>query len=163
MAVVAFPSGTCNSINSSWLITTPPLLLTLCTGCGHVLPALGLSPTSSRMRAWKAVASTLVLSGADVVVTTLLYAHGRRGQDILQDLRHFNIFNSLLDIWGGCLYRSCVLLGAAIGVATNTAYGPRRLRASRTFIAVVCLLMGIYMMVKLLLYSGGSLLGPTWR
>ncbi|XP_075625598.1 ABC-type oligopeptide transporter ABCB9 isoform X2 [Balearica regulorum gibbericeps] len=105
------------------------------------------------MRAWKAVASTLVLSGADVVVTTLLYTHGRGGRDVLQDLRHFNIFNSLLDIWGGCLYRSCVLLGAAIGVATNTAYGPRRLRASRTFIAVVCLLMGIYMMVKLLLYS----------
>lgn len=146
-------NGTCNPINSSWLITTPPLPLTLCTGCGHVLTALGLSPPTSRMRAWKAVASTLVLSGADVVVTTLLYAHGRRGQDILQDLRHFNIFNSLLDIWGGCLYRSCVLLGAAIGVATNTAYGPRRLRASRTFIAVVCLLMGIYMMVKLLLYS----------
>lgn len=105
------------------------------------------------MRAWKAVASTLALSGADVAVTTLLYAHGRGGRDILQDLRHFNIFNSLLDVWGGCLYRSCVLLGAAIGVATNTAYGPRRLRASRTFIAVVCLLMGIYMMVKLLLYS----------
>uniref|UniRef100_A0A8B9T7V4 ATP-binding cassette sub-family B member 9 n=1 Tax=Anas platyrhynchos TaxID=8839 RepID=A0A8B9T7V4_ANAPL len=105
------------------------------------------------MRAWKAVASTLVLSGVDVAVTTLLYAHGRGGRDILQDLRHFNIFNSLLDVWGGCLYRSCVLLGASIGVATNTAYGPRRLRASRTFIAVVCLLMGIYMMVKLLLYS----------
>ncbi|NWH40538.1 ABCB9 protein, partial [Chloropsis hardwickii] len=105
------------------------------------------------MRAWKAVASTLVLSGADVVVTTLLYTHGQGGRNVLQDLRHFNIFNSLLDIWGGCLYRSCVLLGAAIGVATNTAYGPRRLRASRTFIAVVCLLMGIYMMVKLLLYS----------
>ncbi|XP_075574247.1 ABC-type oligopeptide transporter ABCB9 isoform X2 [Pelecanus crispus] len=105
------------------------------------------------MRAWKAVASTLAFSGADVVVTTLLYAHGRGGRDVLQDLWHFNIFNSLLDIWGGCLYRSCVLLGATIGVATNTAYGPRRLRASRTFIAVVCLLMGIYMMVKLLLYS----------
>ncbi|XP_026715292.1 ATP-binding cassette sub-family B member 9 isoform X2 [Athene cunicularia] len=105
------------------------------------------------MRAWKAVASTLALSGADVVVTTLLYVHSRGGRDVLQDLRHFNIFNSLLDIWGGCLYRSCVLLGAAIGVATNTAYGPRRLRASRTFITVVCLLMGIYMMVKLLLYS----------
>lgn len=105
------------------------------------------------MRAWKAVASTLALSGTDVVVTTLLYTHGRGGRDILQDLRHFNIFNSMLDIWGGCLYRSCVLLGAAIGVATNTAYGPRRLRASRTFIAIVCLLMGIYMMVKLLLYS----------
>uniref|UniRef100_A0A674HF94 ATP binding cassette subfamily B member 9 n=1 Tax=Taeniopygia guttata TaxID=59729 RepID=A0A674HF94_TAEGU len=105
------------------------------------------------MRAWKAVASTLALSGADVAVTTLLYTHGQGGRNVLQDLRHFNIFNSLLDIWGGCLYRSCVLLGAAIGVATNTAYGPRRLRASRTFIAVVCLLMGIYMMVKLLLYS----------
>ncbi|XP_025914542.1 ATP-binding cassette sub-family B member 9 isoform X3 [Apteryx rowi] len=105
------------------------------------------------MRAWKAVASTLALSGADVAVTTLLYAHGRGGRALLEDLRHFNVFNSLLDVWGGCLYRGCVLLGAAIGVATNTAYGPRRLRASRAFIAVVCLLMGIYMLVKLLLYA----------
>ncbi|NXE53524.1 ABCB9 protein, partial [Casuarius casuarius] len=105
------------------------------------------------MRAWKAVAGTLALSGADVAVTTLLYAHGRGGRALLEDLRHFNVFNSLLDVWGGCLYRGCVLLGAAIGVATNTAYGPRRLRASRAFIAVVCLLMGIYMLVKLLLYA----------
>ncbi|XP_006264262.2 ABC-type oligopeptide transporter ABCB9 [Alligator mississippiensis] len=105
------------------------------------------------MRAWKAVASTLAFSGVDVAVTTLLYLHSPSGKDVLRDLKSFNVFNSMLDVWGGCLYRTCALLGAAIGVAKNATYGPRRLKASQTFIILVCLLMGIYAMVKLLLYS----------
>ncbi|XP_066465715.1 ABC-type oligopeptide transporter ABCB9 isoform X4 [Tiliqua scincoides] len=105
------------------------------------------------MRAWKAVASTLVFTGADVTVTTLLYERSRSRSSILQDLKHFNIFDSMLDVWGACLYRSCVLLGAAIGVAKNTNYGPRRLKTSTTFITLVCLAVGIYVLVKLLLYS----------
>ncbi|XP_074868599.1 ABC-type oligopeptide transporter ABCB9 isoform X1 [Carettochelys insculpta] len=106
-----------------------------------------------KMRAWKAVASTVAFTCVDVLVTTLLYQHSHSGRDIVQDLKNFNVFNSVLDMWGACLYRSCLLLGAAIGVAKNSAYGPRRLRASRTFITLVCLVMGIYALVKLLLYS----------
>ncbi|KAJ6651117.1 hypothetical protein lerEdw1_000793 [Lerista edwardsae] len=105
------------------------------------------------MRAWKAVASTLVFTSADVTVTTLLYERSRSRDSILQDLKHFNIFDSMLDVWGACLYRSCVLLGAAIGVAKNTNYGPKRLKMSTTFITLVCLAVGIYILVKLLLYS----------
>ncbi|XP_053136106.1 ABC-type oligopeptide transporter ABCB9 isoform X2 [Hemicordylus capensis] len=105
------------------------------------------------MRAWKAVASTLAFTGVDVTVTSLLYEHSHSGSSILQDLKHFNIFNSMLDVWGACLYRSCLLLGAAIGVAKNTNYGPKRLKASRTLITLVCLAVGIYALVKLLLYS----------
>ncbi|KAG6934694.1 ATP binding cassette subfamily B member 9 [Chelydra serpentina] len=106
-----------------------------------------------KMRVWKAVASTLAFTGVDVLVTTLLYVHSRSGKDIVRDLKHFSVFNSMLDVWGACLYRSCLLLGAAIGVAKNSTYGPRRLKASQTFITLVCLLVGIYALVKLLLYS----------
>ncbi|XP_075754699.1 ABC-type oligopeptide transporter ABCB9 isoform X2 [Pelodiscus sinensis] len=106
-----------------------------------------------KMRVWKAVASTLTFIGVDMLVTTLLYVHSHSGQDIVQDLKHFNVFNSTLDLWGACLYRSCFLLGIAIGVAKNSTYGPRCLKASRTFITLVCLLVGIYALVKLLLYS----------
>ncbi|XP_054852262.1 ABC-type oligopeptide transporter ABCB9 isoform X3 [Eublepharis macularius] len=105
------------------------------------------------MRAWKAVAGTLTFISVDVTVTTLLYEHSRSASSILKDLKHFNIFDSMLDIWGACLYRSCLLLGAAIGVAKNTNYGPKRLKVSRTFIMLVCLAVGIYALVKLLLYA----------
>ncbi|XP_007433222.1 ATP-binding cassette sub-family B member 9 [Python bivittatus] len=105
------------------------------------------------MRAWKAVASTLTFIGVDVTLTTLLYEYNRHSSSILQDLKRFNIFDSMLDIWGSCLYRSCLLLGASIGVAKNTSYGPKRLKGSRIFIVLVCLAVGIYALVKLLLYS----------
>uniref|UniRef100_A0A8C3PEQ6 ABC-type oligopeptide transporter ABCB9 n=1 Tax=Chrysemys picta bellii TaxID=8478 RepID=A0A8C3PEQ6_CHRPI len=106
-----------------------------------------------KMRVWKAVACTLAFTGVDVLVTTLLYVHSHSGKDIVQDLKHFNVFNSMLDVWGACLYRSCLLVGAAIGVAKSSTYGPKRLKASQTFITLVCLLVGIYALVKLLLYS----------
>ncbi|XP_063000463.1 ABC-type oligopeptide transporter ABCB9 [Elgaria multicarinata webbii] len=106
------------------------------------------------MRAWKAVAGTLAFTGVDVTVTTWLYERSRgTGSSILQDLKHFNVFDSMLDIWGVCVYRSCLLLGAAIGVARNTSHGPRRLKGARIFITLVCLAAGIYALVKLLLYS----------
>nr|XP_020658428.1 ATP-binding cassette sub-family B member 9 [Pogona vitticeps]XP_020658429.1 ATP-binding cassette sub-family B member 9 [Pogona vitticeps]XP_020658430.1 ATP-binding cassette sub-family B member 9 [Pogona vitticeps]XP_020658432.1 ATP-binding cassette sub-family B member 9 [Pogona vitticeps] len=105
------------------------------------------------MRAWKALAGTLAFMGVDVTVTTLLYERSHGNSSILQDLKHFNIFDSMLDIWGACLYRSCLLLGAAIGVAKNTNYGPKRLKRSRIFITLVCLAVGIYALVKLLLYA----------
>uniref|UniRef100_A0A670YUX2 ABC-type oligopeptide transporter ABCB9 n=1 Tax=Pseudonaja textilis TaxID=8673 RepID=A0A670YUX2_PSETE len=105
------------------------------------------------MRAWVAVASTLIFIGMDVTLTTMLYEYNRHSRTILQDLKHFNIFDSMLDIWGSCLYRSCLLLGASIGVAKNTSYGPKRLKGSRIFIILVCLAIGIYALVKLLLYS----------
>ncbi|KAM9102395.1 ATP-binding cassette sub-family B member 9 isoform X3 [Sarcophilus harrisii] len=105
------------------------------------------------MRAWKAVAITGAFMSVDVGITTVLYAFSHRDRGVLQDLRDFNIFDSVLDLWAACLYRSCLLLGATIGVAKNSALGPRRLRASWTFITLVCLFVGIYTMVKMLLFS----------
>lgn len=105
------------------------------------------------MQLWKAVAVTLAFMGTDIGTTTAIYIFSHLDRSLLDDIRHFNVFDSVLDLWAACLYRSCLLLGATIGVAKNSALGPRRLRASRTAIAVVCLFAGIYAMVKLLLFS----------
>ncbi|XP_058512710.1 ABC-type oligopeptide transporter ABCB9 [Ochotona princeps] len=105
------------------------------------------------MRLWKAVVATLAYVSLDVGVTTTIYVFSHLDRSLLEDIRHFNIFDSVLDLWAACLYRSCLLLGATIGVAKNRALGPRRLRASRTAITLVCLFVGTYTMVKLLLFS----------
>uniref|UniRef100_G1PUZ1 ATP binding cassette subfamily B member 9 n=1 Tax=Myotis lucifugus TaxID=59463 RepID=G1PUZ1_MYOLU len=108
---------------------------------------------ASRMQLWKAVVVTLAFMTTDVGMTTAIYIFSHLDRSLLEDIRHFNIFDSVLDLWAACLYRSCLLLGATIGVAKNSALGPRRLRASWMVIALVCLLVGIYAMVKLLLFS----------
>ncbi|CAK6440209.1 unnamed protein product [Pipistrellus nathusii] len=105
------------------------------------------------MQLWKAVAATLAFMTADIGVTTAIYVLSRPDRGLLEDVRHFNVFDSVLDLWAACLYRSCLLLGAALGVAKNSALGPRRLRASWVVIALVCLLVGVYAAVKLLLFS----------
>ncbi|XP_066116792.1 ABC-type oligopeptide transporter ABCB9 isoform X3 [Saccopteryx bilineata] len=105
------------------------------------------------MQLWKAVVATLAFMSMDIGVTTALYIFSHLDRSLLEDIRHFNIFDSVLDLWAACVYRSCLLLGATIGVATNSALGPRRLRASWTVMALVCLFAGIYTMVKLLLFS----------
>ncbi|XP_069353228.1 ABC-type oligopeptide transporter ABCB9 isoform X4 [Eulemur rufifrons] len=105
------------------------------------------------MRLWKAVVVTLAFMSVDVGVTTAIYVFSHLDRSLLEDIRHFNIFDSVLDLWAACLYRSCLLLGATIGVAKNSALGPRRLRASWVVITLVCLVVGIYAVVKLLLFS----------
>uniref|UniRef100_A0A8C9GQ87 ABC-type oligopeptide transporter ABCB9 n=1 Tax=Piliocolobus tephrosceles TaxID=591936 RepID=A0A8C9GQ87_9PRIM len=105
------------------------------------------------MRLWKAVVVTLAFMSVDICVTTAIYVFSHLDRSLLEDIRHFNIFDSVLDLWAACLYRSCLLLGATIGVAKNSALGPRRLRASWLVITLVCLFVGIYATVKLLLFS----------
>ncbi|XP_040475928.1 ATP-binding cassette sub-family B member 9 isoform X4 [Ursus maritimus] len=105
------------------------------------------------MQLWKAAVVTLAFMSMDVSMTTAIYVLSHLDRSLLEDIRHFNIFDSVLDLWAACLYRSCLLLGATIGVAKNSALGPRRLRASWTVIALVCLFVGIYTVVKLLLFS----------
>uniref|UniRef100_A0AAA9SZM9 ABC-type oligopeptide transporter ABCB9 n=1 Tax=Bos taurus TaxID=9913 RepID=A0AAA9SZM9_BOVIN len=108
------------------------------------------------MRLCKAVVVTLAFMSLDIGMTTAIYILSHLDRSLLEDIRHFNIFDSVLDLWAACVYRSCLLLGATIGVAKNSTLGPRRLRASWTVIALVCLFGGIYTMVKLLLFSEAS-------
>ncbi|XP_012664511.1 ATP-binding cassette sub-family B member 9 [Otolemur garnettii] len=117
------------------------------------MPLSTCQSLASRMRLWKAVVVTLAFMSMDVGVTTAIYVFSHLDRSLLEDIRHFNIFDSVLDLWAACLYRSCLLLGATIGVAKNSSLGPRRLRASWVVITLVCLVVGIYAMVKLLLFS----------
>ncbi|XP_023394994.1 ABC-type oligopeptide transporter ABCB9 [Loxodonta africana] len=105
------------------------------------------------MRLWKAVVVTLAFMSVDISVTTAIYVLSHLDRSLLEDIRDFNIFDSMLDLWAACLYRSCLLLGATLGVAKNSALGPQRLRASWPVITLVCFGVGIYAMVKLLLFS----------
>ncbi|KAB1255172.1 ATP-binding cassette sub-family B member 9 [Camelus dromedarius] len=105
------------------------------------------------MQLWKAVVVTLAFMSMDIGMTTAIYVLSHLDRSLLEDIRHFNIFDSVLDLWAACLYRGCLLLGATIGVAKNSTLGPRRLQASWMVIALVCLSGGIYTMVKLLLFS----------
>ncbi|KAI2568543.1 ABCB9 isoform 4, partial [Pan troglodytes] len=64
------------------------------------------------MRLWKAVVVTLAFMSVDICVTTAIYVFSHLDRSLLEDIRHFNIFDSVLDLWAACLYRSCLLLGA---------------------------------------------------
>ncbi|XP_006865441.1 PREDICTED: ATP-binding cassette sub-family B member 9 isoform X3 [Chrysochloris asiatica] len=105
------------------------------------------------MRLWKAVALTLAFMSMDISVTTAIYVLSLSDRSLLEDIRDFNVFDSLLDLWATCLVRSCLLLGVTIHMAKNIALGPQRLRASWPVITLMCLGVGIYAMVKLLLFS----------
>lgn len=59
----------------------------------------------------------------------------------------------MLDIWGTSLLRTCICIGAVIGVAWNRVNGPQRLRALITPMTLLCYLIASYAMVKLLLFS----------
>nr|XP_033810188.1 ATP-binding cassette sub-family B member 9 [Geotrypetes seraphini]XP_033810189.1 ATP-binding cassette sub-family B member 9 [Geotrypetes seraphini] len=105
------------------------------------------------MRARKTFVCICTFIVIDAITTTVLYVYGSKQKNMMEDLTNFNIFTSLLDIWGLCLLRSCLLLGALIGVAKNFGYGPRRLEASLTCIMLLCLLFAMYVVTKVLLFS----------
>ncbi|XP_043924853.1 ABC-type oligopeptide transporter ABCB9 [Protopterus annectens] len=104
------------------------------------------------MRVWKAVVWTLGFMFFDLTLSTLLYIYGYKAKTFIQNLTHFNIFHSMLDLWGLSLLRAIVLLGLAIGICTNSVQGPQRLKKFSIFICVISLSNNVYTIVKMLLY-----------
>ncbi|XP_072000196.1 ABC-type oligopeptide transporter ABCB9 [Engystomops pustulosus] len=96
---------------------------------------------------------TLIFTALDPMVTTILYIYSCKKANIIQDIIHFNIFHSMADVWGTCLLRSSISLGAILGVTWNKTDGPRRLQTSLTPMTLVCYLIASYAMIKLLLFS----------
>ncbi|KAG9487673.1 hypothetical protein GDO78_007464, partial [Eleutherodactylus coqui] len=96
---------------------------------------------------------TLIFTACDLTMSTLLYICSCKKASIIQDIMQFNIFHSMLDIWGTSLLRVCICLGAVLGVAWNQMDGPHRLQASLIPMTLVCYLIASYAMIKLLLYS----------
>ncbi|MGH0168552.1 UNVERIFIED_CONTAM: hypothetical protein FKN15_054383 [Acipenser sinensis] len=88
-----------------------------------------------------------------MTLTTLLYIRGVHTERFVQDLNNFDVYRSVVDLWAASLVRSSLLMGAAIGVSRNTTEGPKRVKDLETFTIVMCLLTGMYSVIKLLLYS----------
>ncbi|MGH0167489.1 UNVERIFIED_CONTAM: hypothetical protein FKN15_062604 [Acipenser sinensis] len=88
-----------------------------------------------------------------MTLTTLLYIRGVHTERFVQDLNNFDVYRSVVDLWAASLVRSSLLMGAAIGVSKNTTEGPKRVKDLETFTIVMCLLTGMYSVIKLLLYS----------
>ncbi|XP_058889028.1 LOW QUALITY PROTEIN: ABC-type oligopeptide transporter ABCB9 [Acipenser ruthenus] len=99
------------------------------------------------MKAVAAVGCSLLFTVVDVTLTTLLYIRGVHIE------RFFDVYGSVVDLWAASLVRSSLLMGAAIGVSKNTTEGPKRVKDLETFTIVMCLLTGMYSVIKLLLYS----------
>ncbi|XP_044137947.1 ABC-type oligopeptide transporter ABCB9 [Bufo gargarizans] len=99
------------------------------------------------------MACTLIFTACDLTVSSLLYICSCKKASITQDIAHFNIFHSLLDVWGTSFLRASICLGALLGVAWNRVNGPQRLQASLMPMTLVCYLIASYAMIKLLLFS----------
>ncbi|XP_035291591.1 ATP-binding cassette sub-family B member 9 [Anguilla anguilla] len=115
------------------------------------------------MRTAAAVCCSLLLVLADVVVTTVLYVRGSHPAVFAEDARDFDVFRSVLDLWGLLLVRASLLVGGAVGVSRNRADGPGRASALGPVCDLLCLVVTAYALAKLLVFSEqGSLVYDPW-
>ncbi|XP_043094188.1 ATP-binding cassette sub-family B member 9 [Puntigrus tetrazona] len=116
-----------------------------------------------KMRVAVIVSGNLVFTLADVVVTTVLYAHGSNLDIFSDELEDFDIHRSTVDLWGTVLIRASLLFGATIGVFYNRTDGPQRVSNLGTLVSLVCLTNMTYALAKLLMLSEeGALMYDPW-
>ncbi|XP_077417177.1 ABC-type oligopeptide transporter ABCB9 isoform X2 [Vanacampus margaritifer] len=89
----------------------------------------------------------------DLIIATVLYAHGSHLNIFVEESLSFSILQSTLDIWGTALLRASLLLGASIGVLWNREDGPHRVTKLNTLILLVCQTIITYTLAKLLMLS----------
>lgn len=110
-----------------------------------------------------AVSCTSLYILADIIISTVLYAHGPHIEIFSEDARDFDILSSTLDLWGTVLVRTCLLVGASIGVMWNREDGPRRVSYLTTLTLLICLTILTYALAKLLMLTEkGSLVYKPW-
>ncbi|XP_078480378.1 ABC-type oligopeptide transporter ABCB9 [Lampetra planeri] len=104
------------------------------------------------------VICTVLFILVDCVVTTVLYTHGSQLVTFRNDVLHFSMLQSVLDVWGTVLLRASLLLGASIGVSWNREDGPNRVAKLTTPILLICLVITTYTLAKLLMLTEVNLL-----
>ncbi|KAG8456058.1 hypothetical protein GDO86_002020 [Hymenochirus boettgeri] len=105
------------------------------------------------MMIYKVALCTLLFTACDLLVSSVLYIYSCKENSIIQDIKDFNVFYSMLDVWGTAILRVCISVGAVIGILMNTKQGPQRLSESVTGMTFICYLISSYTIIKLLLYS----------
>ncbi|KAL0979181.1 hypothetical protein UPYG_G00181820 [Umbra pygmaea] len=123
-----------------------------------------ISPiVTKRMGVLRAVSCSFLFILVDVIVTTVIYLHGSQLAIFTDDLQDFDILHSVLDLWGTVLVRSCLLLGASVGILWNRVEGPERVSALGTVILLIGLTISTYALAKLLMLSEqGDLAQQPW-
>ncbi|KAF3696191.1 ATP-binding cassette sub-family B member 9 ATP-binding cassette transporter 9 [Channa argus] len=99
------------------------------------------------------VGCTVLYILLDIVITTVLYAHGLNLNIFKNDALDFNIHQSALDLWGTVLLRASLLLGASIGVSWNKEEGPPRVTSLNNLILLFCLIIVTYTLAKMLMLT----------
>lgn len=89
----------------------------------------------------------------DVVLSTVFYIQASGPDAFSDDFEDFNVYQSLLDLWVTLLVRSCLLLGASIGVLVNRTDGPFRVASLSTLVVLISLVLLTYALTKLLIFS----------
>ncbi|XP_056274984.1 ATP-binding cassette sub-family B member 9 [Pseudoliparis swirei] len=89
----------------------------------------------------------------DLLVSSLLFAHGSRWAAFLEELVAFDVLRSALDLWGAALLRAALLLGACVGVSWNRRDGPPRVAKVAAPVLFVALVLVTYALAKLLMLS----------
>ncbi|XP_068461125.1 ABC-type oligopeptide transporter ABCB9 [Clinocottus analis] len=107
----------------------------------------------NNMRLKVAVSCTLSCVLLDLVVTTVLYAHGSHWAVFREEALNFDVLQSALDLWGTVLVRASFLLGASIGVLWNGRDGPRRVAKISTLVIFLSLSLITYALAKLLMLT----------
>ncbi|XP_078083789.1 ABC-type oligopeptide transporter ABCB9 [Mustelus asterias] len=105
------------------------------------------------MKIWQTQIYAFVFKILDLVLTTHLYTRGIHYGQFHSDTMHFDISHSLLDLWATCLLRTSSLAGTSIGICVNPIDGPKRVKSAELCRIILCLMMPIYAIVKMLLYS----------
>lgn len=99
----------------------------------------------------------------DTVVSTILYVRWSGPNSFSDDILDFDVHRSVLDLWLVLLVRSCLLLGASVGVLMNQQEGPKRVAFLDTLMVLIGLTMLSYALAKLLIFSEtGAFMQDPW-
>ncbi|KAF7687658.1 ATP-binding cassette sub-family B member 9 [Silurus meridionalis] len=115
------------------------------------------------MRSTVAVGCVLTFILVDSVVSTILYVQFSGPISFSDNILDFDIQHSVLDLYLVLLGRSCLLIGASVGVLMNQQDGPKRVASMDTLVVLIGLTMLSYALAKLLIFSEmGDLMHDPW-
>ena len=97
----------------------------------------------------------LVFCAVDVLLATVFYLHGGAyGAHFAADVAQYRVRTSTVELWVFAVTRACVLAGGLLGVACRRDTLTRaRLHAGRLPVFVAALLMWMFTIIKMLMYS----------
>lgn len=100
------------------------------------------------------LASTILFSIVDLVVTTVIYGHGTDyRRQFLKDFYLYKFPLSMIELWVFALARTSILLGGSLGFICKPNAAVDRFSCVKPLMSMVLVLMWLYTMTKLLAFT----------